>query len=312
MRALRRGIVVAVFVVCALIVPLPFEQRSGAALGDLAHAPLFASLAYGVLRVWNRLRPASTNIVRRIVIVVGMLILFGGAMEIVQGYMGRSPAWHDAIANSIGALAGALWFFGGALGRAGHAAGRWIGRFAAVALIAVASWGPALTLIDVGRVRLQFPMLASFESPMEMTRWHFGNCSGEMSTVHVTSGDHGMRLTFQPTDHPAATLLDVHGDWSDITAIELDVSVDESVSEQVEFVLKVIDDHHADYHGDVFRKTFWLDAGQAYSLSATREEIVAGPRTRDLDLSAVKHVSVQILKPTGEVVLYLDALRVQI
>ena len=54
---------------------------------------LLASLAWGLRRslVWIFLA----------------LVLLGGVLENLQGFAGRDPDWHDELANTLGALAGA-------------------------------------------------------------------------------------------------------------------------------------------------------------------------------------------------------------
>jgi len=43
---------------------------------------------------------------RRTLVAAISLILFGGALEIIQGFTGRDPSFYDELANTIGVLAG--------------------------------------------------------------------------------------------------------------------------------------------------------------------------------------------------------------
>lgn len=333
----RWFIVGLMVVVIALVVPIPFEMRAAAAAGDLVHAPLFALLAWALLRAWSRLRPVvagsneanSKGLVRRSMTVVAVLVAFGILMEFLQDLFGRSAAIHDAVANSIGAIAGALWFLSGALSvdprqenssaeSQNNALQKYGLRLTAAGCIVISSWNPLWVLTDVVRMHLDFPLVASFESDMEMTRWHFNRCVGERVREGATDGVRAMKLTFDDFKHPGATLLDVPRDWSSCKGLSVDLYPLGTVGSQgngepteIEFVLKVIDWHHVNYHSDVFRKTVWLRPGEPVTISATRAEIIEGPDGRELDLSNVKHISLQVLEPGRKVALLVDHITVQ-
>ncbi|MEO1617822.1 MAG: hypothetical protein AAFV88_18360, partial [Planctomycetota bacterium] len=134
----RRVVPVAILVIAgvifALLVPMPVHGRVATAIGDLAHAPLFGSLALAWLWTWGRLRPLDRHnvadgqppqerpvhqgrrLVFRGVCVWIVLSTFGVCMEVVQSGVGRSMSRHDAIANSLGIAAAiaayvATWFW---------------------------------------------------------------------------------------------------------------------------------------------------------------------------------------------------------
>jgi VanZ family protein len=43
---------------------------------------------------------------RRSVSAVLGLVLFGAALEVLQGFAGRDPSWYDQLANTLGAMSG--------------------------------------------------------------------------------------------------------------------------------------------------------------------------------------------------------------
>ncbi|WP_168566780.1 VanZ family protein [Crateriforma spongiae] len=315
-RAITVGLLVVIAVVGLLLMPVPMDSRASSALGDLVHAPLFGGLALGTLVFLGRLWPIhdrSQHVWIRLLIVATAWFLFGATMEVVQQWAGRTGRLHDALANGWGIVAGCSLYV--LLRQWNHPnRRRWMVGCLGLSVFAMfLAWkDPVAELLDFARVRTQFPLLASFESPRGLARWHCDDCRVEHSTRGVTDGQQSMKVVFSVSPHPAATLIDVPTDWSGFDTLELDVLVDdESASESFDFVLKVIDQHHADYHADTFRRTWRLTRGQQTHLVIHRDEVIAGPDDRDLDASRIKFLSLQVLQPDQPTVLYVDRIGLQ-
>lgn len=226
-------LVVLATVFSALLLPVPFAGRAATALGDLVHAPLFGSLAIAWLLVWQRLDPLNRvfdgprihqgrRLVSRGIIIWISLSLFGLGMEFLQRGTGRSASVHDAIANSLGvaaAIAGysAVWFASRHRNRAA-----WSFASVAVMILALAWWRPVVLLADVIAMPKQFPLLASFESPAELTRWYMRKCTGKRVRTDATDGRYALEVDYEAVDFPAITLIEMVSDWSDYSALELD------------------------------------------------------------------------------------------
>ncbi len=302
--------------VIGLVMPVPFQGRVAVAAGDLAHAPLFGGIALILLWLLERFRPVAAlpfrEWVGRSVLVFLILFAFGAGMELVQNVMGRHAAFHDAVANGLGILAAILCFWAWQLSRR-NAKSRWIPRsmfLAAGFLLAIAWWTPAVILWDVAKVRRDFPMLASFESEIELQRFFFRECRPRLTRRDATDQLYAMEITFAPTSYPAATLFEMQPDWSAAEKLELDVVLDESYSgESVEFMVKVVDSHHSDDHADTFRQSFRLKRGIPTHIEIDREELVNGPDTRPLDLSSIRYVDLLVLRPGETTKVRVDSLR---
>lgn len=320
-RSGNRGIVmvtglVFLLAVIGLVMPVPFQGRVAVATGDLAHAPLFGGIALILLWLLERFRPVAAlpfrEWVGRSVLVFLILFAFGAGMELVQNVMGRHAAFHDAVANGLGILAAILCFWAWQLSRR-KTKSRWIPRsmfLAAGFLLAIAWWTPAAILWDVAKVRRDFPMLASFESEIELQRFFFRDCRPRLTRRDATDQRYAMEITFAPTSYPAATLFEMQPDWSGAEKLELDVVLDESYSgESVEFMVKVVDSHHSDDHADTFRQSFRLKRGIPTHIEIDREDLVSGPDTRPLDLSSIRYVDLLVLMPGENTKIRVDSLR---
>ncbi|MEM9646411.1 MAG: hypothetical protein AAF989_15575 [Planctomycetota bacterium] len=305
-------VIVFVLVVTALTVPIPFEARVAAVIGDLVHAPLFACLTWLTLRSLRRWGSLDTKgqelTIGRELVRVGVVIVlfftFGVVMEFIQGLLGRSAAIHDAVSNGLGALAGGCWYLGTRFKRLTL-------RLMAVGVIGIAQWSPALIIIDVIRKPFDFPRLASFETNAEMTRWHFSGSEGMPVKMHATDGKRSMRIVFRPGRYPSATMVDMYGDWSAALSVEFDVTVDDvQAPPTLNFVFKTLDHDHLDYHSDTFRQTIELRRGESYHVKVSLADVLFGPDDREMDLSRMKYLSFQVLQPDVDTVVYVDNIRV--
>jgi hypothetical protein len=147
------GAVLMVAVV-GLLIPIPITSHWTYAIGDLSHAPFFGLVALIVHRLLDRYRPLpadsfSQRVMRTVRVSVG-LFLFGAVMEGAQTMMGRQAAVHDAVANGLGILAAACWYWATHIKRCQPHA-RWVPRgflLAGVCFLAIACWRPAMMLCE--------------------------------------------------------------------------------------------------------------------------------------------------------------------
>ncbi len=237
---------VALTIGASLIVPMPIKGRAGNALLDLGHAPAFGLLtimAFGATRPrWRGSRLALIALVW--VILVGL----GGLAEVVQGWTGRHPSLHDAVANALGVTAGLLvatWPSG---------ASRWgrLGRvLAIVGLVAGPSMPALTTLADCTLEPFEMPVLASFESSREMTRWEFQECRATRSRDHVTDSSKSLRLDLGPGIYPGATLAWPVGDWSGYRTLQFDAFL--APGPPLDLVVKIEDESGRGRSERIFR-----------------------------------------------------------
>jgi len=67
-------------------------------LDKLAHALAYAALVLPLSTARPRIAPAAAAVA----------VFLGGAIELLQPHVGRSGEWEDALANAVGAVAGAI------------------------------------------------------------------------------------------------------------------------------------------------------------------------------------------------------------
>lgn len=317
--ALAAVAVIAV-VVTALLVPIPLMGRASSAIGDLVHAPLFGSLAFATLWAWQRLDPlpnsASTStphqgrrlLIRGVVVWIS-LSLFGLGMEFLQGSMGRSLSRHDAIANSLG-IAAAVFGYAAIGFRAGGRL-RTASGFAVVAfvILAVAWYRPVAMLSDVARMPSEFPLLASFESSTELTRWHFRGAVGVLVQRDVAYGQQAVEVTFAAEQFPAITLIDTVPNWSGYDFLELDARLDANHPAESEMMLiKIIDATQAESESGAFQFPVKLIRGRPQRIRVPLVDSAGGWNEVAMDWTKIRFVDIGLVEPSDSVVIRFDRL----
>lgn len=312
-RVLLLGAGILCIAIVALLVPIPFKGRATVALGDLVHAPLFGGLALAVLLIWNHVRPLAKNsipMLRRCVLVGFLMFGFGLTIEFVQSAFGRTGNLGDAVNNGLGITAALICYWAWNLQRRQRT--RWMPRAMFVTagmLMSIAWWIPVTLLHDTRAVYANFPMLADFETRIQLSRFYFRECRGNLSRQDTTDGGYSMEVNYEATPYPAATLIELQGDWSSMKTLEVDATLDESYPDaDVRFMLKVIDELHATPHTDTFRREWKLERGKTTRISVTREDILAGPDDRETDLTRVQYVDLMLLEPVEPTKVRFDAL----
>jgi hypothetical protein len=116
--------------------------------------------------------------------------------------------------------------------------------------------------------------------------------------------------TYQATPYPAATLVEMESDWSQLKTLEVDVTLDASYPDaDVQLMIKVIDRLHQTDHTDTYRGQWTITRGQTQHIRISREEILQGPDDRQLDLTKIKYLDLMLLDPVAETKVRFDNLR---
>ena len=214
----------ALFVVvtlCAMFFVPSWGRTSGRISSytqDLAHFPLFAIIAAIMLFLWPRHRTA----VAKAGVVSGAAVSLALLIEIFQPLAGRSAALGDILLGTAGCFSVVAVYLG--LRTASERARRWLVA-TAVVLLLLSVLPLMLILGDQWSARRAFPVIDSFERPVELGRWVVEGCLVSQSPDHVTHGKSSMRLEVIPSEerYPSAFLGDGAMDWRGYRRLKLDV-----------------------------------------------------------------------------------------
>jgi hypothetical protein len=281
-------------VVALLLIPVPIVTRQGAALMDLAHAPLFALVT---LVAFFQLPPVLRSVPSAIAIGVTLTIV-SGMIELAQEMTGRSSSWADLWANVLGVTAALC----AALARESTSARR-RGLLTASAALAfvVASVPGSITYWDAWRQKRDLPMIASFEDRFEMSRWRFQSAEGRLAHEHVTAGQQSLRVDLHAGKYPGALMIWTPYNWrgavrkatgaspgSSTPAADLVFDVWLSDGPPLDVMIKILDLYHSyRERSDRYERPTRVPAGR-HQVRIPLDEIANAPATRQMDLSQIR------------------------
>ena len=300
-NAVRALLFVCLVMPIGILTPLPLNGRIFFATFDLAHAPSFCLLTLLVFSAVPAARDPDRFRLRLLLWFAVGLVASG--LELAQGFTHRSVSFRDAQANLVGATAGLLLFEG--LIRV-----RWRRTFLlagiATLLFAVA---PALSMLyDIYRQVQQFPLLASFESKLEFTRWGPDWTQVRISDKHVSAGEHSAELPLIPGEMAILLMNDLPGEWTKYSAVEFDVYI-ESPAEQEELIIKVSDFKSRDEKESQTQFILHLETNAPHHIRLSMNDIRDKPTQRSLEIQDLKQFQFMVWRPRAAGSVYLDHLR---
>jgi hypothetical protein len=204
----------------------------------------------------------------------------GLGIEKVQGLTGRDASWVDGGTNAAGAAIMLLLV----LAARGRARPLWLTGTVITALLLLAAWLPGRQIHDALRQRYEFPMLASFEDDLELSRWRFQESTGSIVQAHGTHGPDSLRVTFAAGQYPGASFVWPPPDWSSHAAFAFDIHVDEGPP--LPLIVKIEDRAHNQHYEDRFHEELLLEPG-AHQIRIETTKIRDGIRGRKFDLEQV-------------------------
>ncbi len=312
MRLIRWAVLgLVVLSVGILLLPLPGITSIDSELLNLLHAPCFAVWAAICCAAWrNRLprQPIAAGVAVWLV-----LSIVGFLSEWLQGFVTRTPSWHDEAANIAGAAAGVLWMQSRVVERPAARHGL---LAAAIALIVAASVKPTLAIYEYSEQSRAMPILASFERPRELQHWSVNESRVARTQDHVSDGAWSMRLDMFPSRWPGASLRPSR-DWSDYRELVFDAWLADAqgdvapTDQTLDLIVKVADVAHNGQTNDRFHKTVRLTAGRKQTFRIRLSEIRAAPALRKMDLSRIRQLQFFIIRPKQRRTIWLDSIHLE-
>ena len=263
----------------------------------LGHVAFFAVLAMALmaLPLLRRQRFAF-----RAVLVLLTILAAGIAVEVAQGFLGRTASMRDLGLNLVGAMAGISLFARPGIPR------RVLVGLASALLVAVLA-PTALDLADRAVARAQFPTLADFDTRLEHRRWSSGQPSGTIAR----SGSRSLRIELAPGSWPSfgTHMQRSFGDWSGYSYLEL--SLFNPDEEPLRLGLSIRDREHF-RTGRSYRNRYATRMELDWGWNDVRipiEDIRDGPEERPLDLNQIAELAIFAIDLEGPRVVFLDRVR---
>jgi VanZ family protein len=286
-----------------LFTPLPDNHgnRFLVYLQDFAHFPLFALMAWLLLFL---LREKVVNPLWRGLQVVGVTLFAGLLAEFIQPFVGRTAGGRDILLGLAGSVAAVSLD----MARRSRTIVARVLLVAMALLLAVAAAFP-LILIHRDRqdARRDFPLLASFESRTELSRWAVNGCRVSRVPDHTTHGRWALKIEVEnPDNYPGLFESDSMRNVSGIKQLCFDVFVPGDAP------LKIwlrMDDRINPVYSDRFQDLRTLFPG-TNTICIERAALGSTPSGRSLDLGRILSWGIFFDQAKPGETLYLDNVRV--
>jgi len=297
----------------ALLVGAPFffwgapeysAPRSTHEAWELGHAfyfLLFTLWVYGCLR--NRKSEPRTSFLSFCALFILVLAL-GSAVEFMQMFVdGRSPDLGDVLRNQLGCLTAFAFCIRPRLFQA-----RWqqlVLHVGVSILLAVAVWPLTRALFDECAARLQFPVLADFETPFECDRWH-NPSQLRLEREYVRHGRQAAQVQLSTDEYSGIFLVHFPRDWRGYQTLHF--SVYNPNPAPLPLHSRIHDNQHRKHdmeYQDRFNQTFTL-APEWNDLTISLDKVKTAPRGRAMDMEHIEGFGLFVVRLPQPQALYLD------
>lgn len=268
----------------ALVASLPRHPLILGVLNDFAHTPVFGAFAV-IVRLLIGRRSRVTQCAQY-GIALSAAIAAGGAVELIQPFLGRGAAWQDLCADALGAIAGL------ALHHVLTTPGAWrrmLGIALALAAALPVSW-PVLEAARGYAARLDaFPVILRHRVPADgyFIRAHAVELEPtELPARWRRPGDAlSLRIRMTGSDWPGIAHVEPAPDWRGYSRLVLDMTNPEPYP--ISLTLRVHDRQHDNRADDRFNRSFELSPLRRSMLTIPLQDIELGPRGRELNLAQI-------------------------
>jgi hypothetical protein len=283
-----------------------FTPRSLKIAWNFGHVIFFAIAVYLLLQlapITHRKSPLS-----QFLLIIGLCLMAGILIESIQFMIGRQASWGDVFRNILGGLV-ALIFFPHRQAQNNVFFGR-LAKAIVTILVGIQLVPLALALVDEQMARSQFPMLANFESQLELSRWE-SDANITLDSNFVINGDKSARIEFTTEKYSGLSTQFMPPDWKNYER----VLFSSYLPGQAPLILsyRIHDRQHeqGDYlYHDRFNRRVLLQPGWNH-ISAELTDVFNAPRTRQMDMGSIANIHFYVSNQKQPRVIYLDNLRLE-
>jgi len=288
-------------------VPIPIVLRQNpiiSPLGDELHIPLLAGIT--LFLYWRG--PLSGRLWQTAVAAAAI----GGAIEFIQIPFGRQAAFMDFVTDLVGIGLVAGWVIW-----RGHGQRRGLGLIL-VLLMFLPARLYRVPFVASAAFRAQdiFPVIADLEGPRDHWLWNGnGAVASLVASEDTPSGSgHLLRLEAGPPTHwPSAEMRRFPHDWSNYSALLLDVRLVEGAGDTQRFSVRCDDFTGRREHNWIYTPATATRSWQTFRIPLANRPVTDGVNVGDrlFDRRDVDRVLIYLSRPQSAAVLEIDNLRLE-
>lgn len=268
---------------------LPAPDRFFILLYNAGHAAVFGAIAWIVLALLSRRRPAATIQSLDFLAAFTLSVMLGILVELIQSVIGRDAEVADVLTDAAGA-GFVLCSLAARRGRTArrHTGSAWLWAGAAAAALFV-----AVPLAVAGAAYLRreeiFPALLRFAGPLDLYFVRGVGIAMHIEPVPAAwrSADArgALRVLLSQDDTPGLHLVEPAPDWRGYRL--LSIAVINPGDATLHLVVRVHDRQHNQQVTDRFKRLYVIPAHQRTRIEIPVRDIENAPRGRRMDMSHI-------------------------
>jgi len=268
------------------------------ALWPIGHMTVFLFWSALLLRYQPQIKAASLK--KQLLLLTLFCFTFGIIIELIQPFFSRSREVEDLFLNYVGVLLSIILFSRHII--------HWLYKLAYCGLLSYLLFPSVLSIYDEIRVQVEFPVLASFQQNIALTRWKSDQPLSLSTAKILPSLPKMMKITFVPQKYSGVALRYFKGDWQAYKS--LTIRFYNPNQQSVPLTLILTDRHYnkgKPNYQDRYENTLQIEPGfneKNIPLSTIRD----GVMLRKMDLSKMAGVDFYMYQLDAPVHLYLASL----
>ena len=284
--------------------PTHYSSRSFRGIWNWGHIVFFLLLTLYILK--NVKTFADWTYTKTLFLLLVFTLCLGSAIELLQwGTGSRSPDYLDVVRDLIGCLI-AVVFFSPARARLPAVYLRSL-QILVFLIVCIFVFPTTEAFYDEYLARREFPVLADFECPNQLTRWSPIRASVSISEEIKRTGGASLRVNLTGARYSGAELKYFPKDWRAYKYLSL--SLYNASSEPLRIAIRVHDEEHVKkkspkFH-DRFNATFILKPGWN-DIKISIADILNAPKGRKMNLAKIMNVSFFVARLPERRTVYVD------
>lgn len=278
------------------------SPRSYKAMWNLGHILYFALLP---LLVFLHPRLKAVPHRTQIFLIVGLTLVIGTLVELLQYGLTRSPDIQDIYRDLIGAMVAVVFLL---------PVKRSIPKFllnllciAAVLMVVTQLYPIAVALIDEHHARRDFPCLSDFQTPFQIHRWQ-GSAGISIANNVGTSGNRALQAELTTRRYSGVNLKYFPANWQQYQRLQFRIL--NPSPQPLSLTCRIHDERHVrgiQRYQDRFNQTFAISQGWN-TISINLSEIQKSPKNRPMDLTQILGIGIFATRLAQPRIIYIDDL----
>ena len=314
MELQRYKILFSGFIILSLLVlttflfvggPISAEDRLQKMFWEMGHFFLFAIATFSLFTLTNL---GKRPLLFKLLFTLVFCVVFGFGTEYAQLLVGRNFELKDVLHDFVGGFSGLTLSLFSLKNK------RLVNLGICIIVFVGTVFGCRdflLALWDEYRINKDFPVLADFESGIELKRWRISGGHFELSEDNATSGENSLKVDFRPARYSDLSMDHFASNW--VGYNYLTFNIESSAEQPINLYVKIYDYTH--YYSafrfyDRFNGKILVNPGNN-KIRINLEDVRNAPRDRPMLLNEVWGVSIFAIDLKEPYRFYLDDVRLE-